>query len=278
MKIFIYQIFYDLQTKNIIEDGYIPLDNFENKRPDWREYFPISNFLKESELDENAYYGFFSPKFKQKTGLNSQQIKEFINLNHHKYDVFLYSPYFDQVAFFKNVFEQMFAVHPPSNDLKMHEIVSALGYEANINELIMDSRNSVFSNYIVAKPKFWRRWIEQCEKIFSYAEDESSSFHQFLNQDIDYHTNVQLKVFVMERIASLILTLESQFSTKAYEFKNIILANPILKGLDTDLILLDALKIAYSVSSNKEFFNLYIASREFLIKSIELRVNHGKSL
>jgi len=59
MKTNIYQIFYNEETKKTRDTGFLPLDNTENLRPDWREYWPIRNYLLNKSIDEDALYGFF---------------------------------------------------------------------------------------------------------------------------------------------------------------------------------------------------------------------------
>ena len=72
----IYQIRYDSRLE--LDPGFEVLDNSANERPDWFEYWPIRRFLLNEALDENAFYGFLSPKFKLKTGLNFDSVREFI--------------------------------------------------------------------------------------------------------------------------------------------------------------------------------------------------------
>lgn len=71
MSLNIYQIFYDSETRNKILPGFIPLDNTSNLRPDWFEFLVILNFLNTNELKDDDWYGFLSPKFFEKTGINS---------------------------------------------------------------------------------------------------------------------------------------------------------------------------------------------------------------
>ena len=42
---------------------------------------------------------------------------------------------------------------------------------ARLDELVSDSRNTVHSNYFIAKPRFWRAWLEVNERLFAIAED-----------------------------------------------------------------------------------------------------------
>ena len=65
-KVHLYQIAYSVDTWNAVPSGMLPLDNRANERPDWAEYWPIRRFLQNEALDENAYYGFLSPRFSEK--------------------------------------------------------------------------------------------------------------------------------------------------------------------------------------------------------------------
>jgi hypothetical protein len=271
MATFIYQIFYDLPSQYILDNGFIPLNNKNNSRPDWREYWPIKNFLLNNELDEESFYGFFSPKFKEKTSLTSDNVKDFINTNLLGHDVFLFCPYFDQTAYFKSVFEQMFEAHPSSNKIDtINELIEKIGYEVNLNELVMDSRHTIFSNFIVAKPKFWKLWLALNEKIFNEAENTSSNFYSYLNTETNYHidSKVQNKVFIMERMASLILLLEPTFKVCAYNQIHIPIAHHAFKDRGLDLAQLNAFKIAFALTRHKEYLELFYSYRNMLAKIV----------
>src|SRR5262249_23874509 len=107
-KVHIFQIYYSDQTRNILDPGFLPLDNRSNERPDWREYWPIRRFLSSAELREGDFYGFFSPRFKEKTGLSSDDVRRYIDAD---YDVISFSHFFDQSCAFANPFEQGEAHH-----------------------------------------------------------------------------------------------------------------------------------------------------------------------
>ena len=70
----IFQIYYNETTKNSNDKGFIQLDNSSNNRKDWSEYWPIRNYLLNNNLEDDIYYGFFSPKFYEKTGLSSENV------------------------------------------------------------------------------------------------------------------------------------------------------------------------------------------------------------
>ena len=88
----LFQIAYDEKTLSQVDDGFELLDNLENARPDWFEYWPIRKYLMSQALDEETLYGFFSPKFRHKTGLGHVEVVEFVRQRAAVADVFLFSP------------------------------------------------------------------------------------------------------------------------------------------------------------------------------------------
>ena len=61
----IYQIYYDASSMAGLDPGFIPLDNSHAQRPDWFEFYPILNYINQTELKDGVWYGFLSPKFKK---------------------------------------------------------------------------------------------------------------------------------------------------------------------------------------------------------------------
>ena len=74
----IYQILNHYTPREDLDPGFGVLDNSANERPDWFEYWPIRKFLLNEALDEDAYYGFLSPKFRHKTNLTAAEVGEII--------------------------------------------------------------------------------------------------------------------------------------------------------------------------------------------------------
>src|SRR5438552_3736606 len=92
----IHQIFYDDSSRWMLDPGFIPLDNTSNERPDWFEFWVILRFLHETQLEEDAWYGFVSAKFHAKTGLDSKRVMDFLELHAAEAEVALFSPGWDQ--------------------------------------------------------------------------------------------------------------------------------------------------------------------------------------
>ena len=264
--VYLYQISYSEDVSEKIEPGYIVLDNLKNERPDWFEYWPIRNFLREEKLDENSFYGFFSPKFNQKTLLTYRHVFDFIAAQANDVDVFLFSPQPDMGAFYLNIFEQGETFDPGLID-SYESFLSYIGRPVPLRQLIMDSRQIVFSNYFVAKPKFWREWLTINEALFAICEGPSTPLQQSLTQATTYPGAVQRKVFLMERAASLLLTIQPHWRTRS--------ANPFTMGWSmarfrehpTDAFISDALKIAWRDQGFPEYLQAFSQVRNRFIAS-----------
>ena len=134
-KILIHQIFYNDRTKNLLDSNFIPLDNTKNERPDWYEFWVIRNFLMNNNINENSWYGFFSPKFFFKTGLSSNQLINFIEKYSINKDVILIGSAWDQIAYFQNQFIQGEFYHPKILSLSQ-EIFNKMKIKINLENLI----------------------------------------------------------------------------------------------------------------------------------------------
>ncbi|MEO8155399.1 MAG: hypothetical protein ABI605_20210, partial [Rhizobacter sp.] len=212
----IHQIHYDEASRLAVDPQFIALDNSDNPRPDWREYWPIRQFLLSHTLDENTYYGFVSPKFGAKTGLSGAQAIAFAAASDR--DVVIFSPFVEQASFFLNVFEHGESNHPGLLPA-MQQFVEQAGLQIDLARVVCDHSRSIFSNYFVAKPAFWREWFRLGEALFTLCESQASPLAQAMVERAQYHQasgEVGIKVFIMERLASLVLV-TSKFSSLAYD-------------------------------------------------------------
>ncbi|UUX96978.1 hypothetical protein [Aquabacterium sp. J223] len=238
----LYQIAYSPATLAAIEPGYEVLDNLANPRPDWYEYWPLRRFLLNHPLDEAAFYGFFSPKFGAKTLLTAADVRATVQAA--EADVVLFSPQPDMGAFFLNVFEQGETFDPGLIDA-YSAFLDHIGRTAPLRQLVMDSRQVVFSNYFVARPAFWREWLTLNEALFAVCEGPDTPLRQALTKPTTYPGSAQRKVFLQERAASLLLTVQPRWKSHA--------ANPFTMGWSMsrlrehpmEAVMSDALKLAY---------------------------------
>jgi len=268
-EVLIHQIYYSHETRDGLDKGFIGLDNMKNERPDWREYWPIRNYLVNSPVSGDGYYGFFSPKFESKTGLDSAAVFDFAARHAGASDVVLFSPFFDQIAYPVNIFEQGAMQHADTmRTFRECALIAAPGI--NFEALVMDSTNTVFCNYFVAKPAFWRRWLEKCELIFRIAEAGATDLAKRLNAITTHDGNgAPTKVFVLERMASLILSTEGCWKVKSYNPLSLPWSNAAISKFKVEMAFLDALKIAYASQGHPQYLEAFYELRRFIGQSLQ---------
>jgi hypothetical protein len=270
----IYQILNHFTRREELDPGFSVLDNSSNPRPDWFEYWPIREFLRREALDEDAYYGFLSPKFRLKTGLSSAAVREFILEGCGVADVVLFSPSIHNSAFFLNVFEHGDAEHPGLKDVA-RRLFERLGLACDLDALVSDSRNTVHSNYFIAKPRYWRAWLAINEPLFAIAEAPDDPLGAALRAPTRYRgaLNVQMKIFVMERVATWLLMMDRSFAARVHDPFT---ARSRIYKLPLALVC-DALKIAYATQGRTQYRDVFLLVRG-LRRFFNLQVRVGGAL
>ena len=255
-----YQILNHYTSPQELDPGFEVLDNSSNERPDWYEYWPIRKFLLNQTLDENAFYGFLSPKFKLKTNLAAAEVRAFVDASSPDTDVILFSPSIHNSALFLNVFEHGNAEHPGLSQVA-GSFFARIGYPQPLEDLVSDSRNTVHSNYFIAKPRFWRAWLKITEQLFTVAEMPDDSLGIQLRAPTRYRgrRDVQMKIFLMERVATWILATDRSFLSRVrdpFAARSRIYKLPLA-------LMCDALKIAYSTQGRKQYKDVFLMLRGF---------------
>lgn len=260
------QIYYSEETRAQLDPGFIPLDNC-GQRPDWREYWPMRSYLQQHTLDENTLYGFFSPKFGKKTTLNSAAVNQFIATVPRDVDVIGFSPFFDQGAAHLNTFEQAATNHANSWPV-FEQAVAFVAPGIDPHNAVMDARHSIFCNYFVATPGFWRRWLAVNEVLFAVAEAGSSSLAQLLNGSIPYANGfVPAKVFMQERVVSLLLLGERHWRVRHFDPLRLPMSGSIVSSYPADLLVLDALKTAAIEHGSHNYLKMFQQVRSTLLET-----------
>lgn len=260
----IFQICYAPEIRPRLDAGFQITGDESNPRPEWFEYWHIRNFLKSEILDENTFYGFLSPKFKEKTNLGSEQVYRFIE-SHSDSDVILFSPYLDQSALFLNIIEQAWFAHP---ELKAIFSEICKRYFKNIDHetLVTTTEDTVFCNYFVAKPDFWARWFEICESIYDLVEGGRDPLGIQISGRTRYKTNLTpMRTFVVERIATLLLCTENHWKAVAHPSFRCSVGKMPAAQQTAALLALDALKRVFVLSNNSEYLYAYFKSRQILL-------------
>ncbi len=207
----IYQIYYSNDSARMIDPGFIPLDNLTNERPDWREFWPIRNFFAQQAVEPSKFYGFLSPRFFQKTGLTSSDVSAIVASAPDDLHVVSLSPFSDHASIFWNVFEQA-ELHHKGFMKTCDQFAAAVGLNLQSHHIVNSTRDAIFCNYFLAKPAFWSRWLQIVEAAFLIAENQQNPLSSLLCASTAYDGKlVHVKVFLVERIASLLLAIEPQW-------------------------------------------------------------------
>ena len=262
-EIHIYQIVHRPDAIPDVEPGYLILDNLENERPDWYEYWPIRNFLIHRTLDEAAFYGFFSPKFRQKTNLNHAQVVAFAREHASSADVITFSPQPDMGACFLNVFEQAELFDAGLIDAYT-TFLDQIGRSTPIAHLVMDARHVVFSNYFVARPSFWREWLAINEAMFAICEGRDCRLKESLCQPTTYPGAAQRKVFLQERVASLLLATQARWRSVAHNPFDMGWSMARFREHPHRVFISDALKLAFREHRYPQYMEAFAGIRDLM--------------
>lgn len=251
---FVYQILNFYTLRQALDPGFRVLDNTANQRPDWYEYWPIRNFLLNESLDEQAFYGFLSPKFKQKTNLDAAQVEALIRDADASIDVISLTPSIHNSAYYTNVFLHGEAKHPGLLGVAQ-EFLQRLGAPVDLGKLVTDSRTEVFSNYFVARPRFWREWLRVNEALFAIAEDPGDALGEKLRAAVPYRARASapMKIFIIERMATWILNSDANFRASVcdpFAAASKIHRTPVA-------VVCDALKIAHATQRRGQYLDLF---------------------
>jgi len=252
-----YTIAYSPQLFDSVEPPFLPLDHTTNERNDWQEYWPIRGYLQSHYLDDRCLYGFLSPRFTDKTGLDGDKLIHFLSTVNSDTDVITISPQPDMAALFKNVYLQNDLFDPGFLETTS-TFFKTIGINLDPTDCVMDSTHIVFSNYFFAKPKFWRRWLEINEQLFYLCEEQTEFATKIgLLKKTNYRDGIQRKVFLMERIASTILKQERKWKVSNYDTFQCAYSASRLNEFPDDCHTADALKIAWNKTGNLIYLNQF---------------------
>jgi 2-polyprenyl-3-methyl-5-hydroxy-6-metoxy-1,4-benzoquinol methylase len=253
----LFHIGYSPETIQSMPNGFKLLDNANNPRPDWFEYWPIRDFLLKTKLKKNQYYGFFSPKFGFKTGHDYDSLSHQISTIDKSTDVVFVCPQPEVGSLFLNLYHG--SDFTDSGALETcQSIFSKIDASIDLRKLITDSRNTIYSNYFIAKPAFWEKWLEVCETIFEMAEHETTDteLKAELNKKTNYGTGAERKIFVIEGVASVIIK-HFGYSTKSIEIKEEQSAKGAFYKIKNEALVCDSLKIAYQATALEPYLDLF---------------------
>lgn len=209
----IYQIYYKPEHMEHLDSGFIPYDNTENLNPhlaEWPNYYKIWKDYKDGS---DEYCGMVSWKFKEKSGLSSKQVYDFIEQNP-GHDVYIFNSALEHEACFRNVWEQGNFFHSGIlNTVTEFFNQSGVTISHPLNSVIMTRENTVFAQYVVGNKKFWNTFFNVTNKLFSIPE-HTELYKQIFVQKANYN-DMPIFPFIIERMYSTVI-LGLDFNCKAF--------------------------------------------------------------
>jgi hypothetical protein len=261
----IYQIHYDDVSRRKLDPGFIPLDNAASSDAQWYEFLPIFNYLNTNQLEDDVWYGFLSPKFNKKFNATSGYVHDFLARIPAETEVALLSPGWDQLCYFQNPWEQAEIWHPGVSDV-MRQFLAALGDDTQLEHIVTDVTSSVFSNYVLAKKRYWLEWQALATQLAHFFDSNEA-----LNSQVTYYGSIQnkaqVKAFVQERLATYLLATQNfkvVASTRAKSapiFEKIFPEGEMVRKA---LELCDHFKRRYRATRDKTYLNAYLDSRKVI--------------
>ena len=127
-------------------------------------------------------------------------------------------------------------------EIRLAQLV--IGY-CRSSPAMTDSTNTIFSNYFVARPNFWTKWLDVTKKLYQRAEESKSGQKNSLVNPTQHRNanNYEFKIFLMERLATLLLSTSDSYKTSVYASTELPMHAPYVP-FGRQALACDALKIA----------------------------------
>lgn len=261
----IYQIYYDERTRRELNENFIPLDNRRSGDTGWYEFLPIHRFLSANTLEEDHWYGFLSPKFTSKTKCDAAYVHGFLDRLPADAEVAIFSPGWDQLCYFQNPWEQGEIWHPSVSEATQKFLIHT-GRFADLHRLVTDVTTSVFSNYLIAKKRFWLEWKAIADDLLAFIASHAE-YDGLLTSYGSLSNKAPMKAFIQERLASYVLA-TSQFKTVASTVTH---QPPIFRRIFPDgekdrklFSLCDHFKRKYLETKDPAYFHAYKSTRKLI--------------
>ena len=265
LRVAIHQIYYDEPSRQCLDPGFLPLDNAQSPDPGWFEGWPILQYLQSHTLEEDVWYGFLSPRFRHKSGCDSAQVFAFLSSLPPQTEVALFSPGWDQLCYFQNPWEQGQAWHPGLSEA-MQAFLQHIGQSQPLSAIVTDVTTSVFSNYVVAKKRYWLAWQHLTEQMMAFANAHPS----WGQQQVPYgrlENHQSIKAFLQERLASYVLATQpfrTAVCTRAHRQRIFERLFPSGEADRRLFALCDHFKRQYRKSANPAFLSAFMDTRKHI--------------
>jgi hypothetical protein len=209
MAVRIHQIFYADAQRGLLDPAFIPYDNRENPRPEWREYHVFRTEWLAGRCGSGDVTGFVSWKFGAKTGVAGRTFREFIEQNP-GHDLYFVHPHRVEPRPFTGLWQQAEVHHPGITGLAQR-ILDAVGVAVDLATLEQPREQILFCNYWAGTRKFWDEYMALCEPVHRHIlEGLGPADREFAWSRADREIDAPYVPFIMERLCSTLLALRPE--------------------------------------------------------------------
>jgi len=261
----VWQIYYKNEHLPQLEKAFIPWDNTANPHPEFQEWY-VWNKEHQQCLDDGLdYWGHISWKFRQKTNLSGEKFIEWINANP-GYDLYFVNPSIANESCFINGWEQGDMYHPNISQIG-NMFLEKIGYkDVDVTTILMDRRITMWCNYLVGSRKFWIKFMEFGEKLFSEAAKDPKFNHLVFGEGgsrYAFNPALPMFIFLIERLVPTFIELEG-IKCLAYQHTDATIHEKYRPYI-ADIRALSDLKVAINEHNDDNLFHVWSHYRQSLL-------------
>ena len=256
----IYQIFYNHETKEMLDPEFIPFDNTNPSEPSWFEFEPIKKILESNVFDDNEYIGIFSPRFFEKTGMSGNDVIAIAEKS--KSEVISFSPDLQASVLYLNPFIQAESGHPGFLSCAQ-KAYKNIGFDIDLGSLVSTQVRTIFANYWVAKYSFWKVWFKYALKLYFLSSNKSQLISKKMSEFTLHrgYESVSHKVFILERLITVLLEDLNIDAELANDYHGYYLKKNISNERIKEMFFLDSLKLSFKKNRDQALLNLFLEKR-----------------
>jgi len=210
-----YEILYTQGQRPLLGNPFISLNTADFNEPTLRELVAFEFFCREEIWTRHSVSGLLSPRFTKKTGIETCDVKQFINNNPER-EIYLFHPYPRELRIQRHFMELAELEHPGISNALSRVWTKILDKELPRIYLPSQSNLCCHCNFILAKSAFWEKYSGF---VISFMELLRRGDGTFLLQPTPYtltktgDKKLPIAVFVFERALSHFIYEEFDAST-----------------------------------------------------------------
>lgn len=244
--------------------------------PDWQHFIKVREFFQINAnltlLDNDRLYGFLPDQFAGWMGMNSQHmLLAMKNLSRDVEVVGIALPT-DTHAFFLNVFEQVEVFDPGFIEL-CEKFFAFAGMPVRLQSMVMDTRQSVLTPFLLARPSFWNRWLSVAGQLYDLLHSNDTSLSEDaskLRRELESMGGEDAQspraLLLLARLAAVILFLDPLLISRTIPsiHSNNVSSDPY--SLTNASVISNALKLAIRETGQPEYQVAFANQRDHLLK------------